>query len=398
MRGLLLLIPFALLPAQQPSVTIALGAGAYDRHGTPAVFELPRELRNSQTFELMRLDTRQLVDVQRIRGTNQVAWIIDDVLRAARSRRYRLSVSDGDDRLHDVTLHNERGQIAIRVGSKPVLIYNMAVQEPPAGIDPIYRRSGYIYPLFDPAGRKVTDDFAPDHAHQHSLFYAWVNTSLEGRKIDFWNQHNKTGDVTHASLGSVDSGDVFAQFEVKLDHWDKTGDRPLKVIAEEWRVRVYDLDDYFIFDLESQQVNVTTSPLIIHEYRYGGMGTRGAREWFESSDSGFLTSEGKGTIEGNHTRPVWVENFGKIEGEASGFTVMGRPGNFRFPQPVRLHPTKPYFVFAPMVVGEFELKPGRPYQTKYRFYVHMGAPSPAVSERIWKDYSEPPTVTVVEGR
>ena len=74
-------------------------------------------------------------------------------------------------------------------------------------------------------------------------------------------------------------------------------------------MRVYDLDDYFWFDVESEQVNVTASPLTIHQYRYGGFATRGAREWFERPGSGFLTSEGKGREEGNYTRPAWVENF-----------------------------------------------------------------------------------------
>ena len=42
----------------------------------------------------------------------------------------------------------------------------------------------------------MTDDFPPDHAHQHGLFFAWVSTSFDGHDVDFWNQSKKSdGDV-----------------------------------------------------------------------------------------------------------------------------------------------------------------------------------------------------------
>ena len=78
-----------------------------------------------------------------------------------------------------------------------------------------------------------------------------------------------------------------------------------------------------------------------------------------------------------------------------GVTVLDHPGNFRFPQPVRLHPNKPYFCFAPMVLGEFEISPGHPYTSRYRLYVHDGPPDAADIERLWNDYAAPPVVRVV---
>ncbi|MBI3465322.1 MAG: PmoA family protein, partial [Planctomycetes bacterium] len=109
------------------------------------------------------------------------------------------------------------------------------------------------------------------------------------------------------------------------------------------------------------------------------------------------TSEGKDRIDGNHTRPEWVSLSGKIDGQPAALTVMGHPTNYGFPQPVRLHPTKPYFCFAPMVLGEFKLEKSRPYVSRYRFLVHDGALDQVLNRSVWSDYAEPPSVRSVKG-
>ena len=86
---------------------------------------------------------------------------------------------------------------------------------------------------------------------------------------------------------------------------------------------------------------------------------------------------------------------GKIDGEPAGITLMCHPNNFRAPQPVRLHPHKPYFCFAPMQLGDFEITPGRTFASRYRFYAHNGPVNATTSERLWKDYAEPARVRIV---
>ena len=80
--------------------------------------------------------------------------------------------------------------------------------------------------------------------------------------------------------------------------------------------------------------------------------------------------------------------------EPSGITVMGHPGNFNAPQKVRLHPTKPYFCFAPMADKGFQIIPGENYISRFRFFVHNGVASATISERLWNDYVHPPIVLV----
>ena len=291
-----------------------------------------------------------------------------------------------------------------------MLAYNHETVESPEGIEPYYRKSGHIHPLLTPSGLSVTDDFPPDHAHQHALFFAWVNTTFLGHHIDFWNQKEKTGQVSHAGTLGTTSGPVFGGFRVRLRHSDLAGsDGPRPVLDELWTVRAYDRSDLFVIDFESSQTSAEgAEPLTINKYHYGGMGLRGNRAWFDpdvkgndapdpsrSGRSDFLTSEGKGRRDGNHTRPRWVDLGGLVGGRAGGVAILDHPGNFRFPQPVRLHPNKPYFCFAPMVLGEFEIAPGRPYVSKYRLIVHDGLPDPAAIERAWDDYADPPRARIV---
>ena len=77
---------------------------------------------------------------------------------------------------------------------------------------------------------------------------------------------------------------------------------------------------------------------------------------------------------------------GLIDEKMAGVSIMGHPTNFRYPQPVRLHPSKPYFCFAPMVVGEFKIEPGEVFQANYRYVVHDGDLDEQIIRSQWNDY------------
>jgi len=276
-----------------------------------------------------------------------------------------------------------------------VLTYNHAVVPSPDPKEPYYRRSGYVHPVRSPAGKVLTDDFAPDHPHQHGIMFPWTKCTFEGRPAEFWNQKLQLGTVEHAGFQAAGGGSVFGFFTAKLRHVAlKAAGGPKAALTETWSVRVYNRSDGFLFDIDSVQRSATDSPLVIEKYHYGGMAIRCRREWIDKGD--FLTSEGKTRADGNHSRPRWCDVNGKLGGKATGVTVLCHPGNFRFPQPVRLHPNKPYFCFAPMVLGRFRIEPGKPYVSKYRFYVHDGKLDPAAADALWNDYAHPAEVRIVE--
>jgi hypothetical protein len=90
-----------------------------------------------------------------------------------------------------------------------------------------------------------------------------------------------------------------------------------------------------------------------------------------------------------------VDLHGQIEGRVSGVAIMDHPSNLQFPQPVRLHPEKPYFCFAPMALGAFRIEPVKPLISRYRFYVHTGQPEIQEIEVAWRNYAYPPEVRII---
>lgn len=293
-------------------------------------------------------------------------------------------------------------QIQISIGGKPVVTYQKSIRESPDGIAPVFRRSGYLHPVMTPSGRTVTGDFPPDHAHQHAIFSAYVRTRFEGNAVDFWNQRAEQGGVRHDRVISTQQSRDSASFQVRLAHEQYVGDgKTIPALYETWKVTVHRTSaNAYLFDLESEQTCASDSPLTIRKYHYGGMALRGSNQWYSESTAAaltaaqqrlkknpdaelpslelaghrFLTDEGKNRFSGNHSRANWVSISGVVDGEPAGIVVIGHPDNFRHPQPVRLHPNKPYFCFAPMVLGEFTIRPGQPFRSKYRYIVHDGPP------------------------
>ena len=98
---------------------------------------------------------------------------------------------------------------------------------------------------------------------------------------------------------------------------------------------------------------------MLNKNLYGGLCVRGNRAWLERHQGDFLTSEGKIRGDGNHTRPNWVDLWGKLDGKPSGIVSFCHPGNFRAPQPVRLHPTETVFVLVTVRTGRFCHRAGR---------------------------------------
>lgn len=396
--------------ATEQSVTIEMSAGDMDRVDSIVFYDLPDSLADAKFFSLTRIEDGESIPVQRLGDDDpQVVWIVKKKLAAGTSRRYRLAAVDRPTGEPTVTCKDDGKSLIVAVGDLTVLKYNHAVVEPPEGMESYYRRSGYIHPVLTPGGCEVTGDFAPDHAHQHAVFYAIVKSKFQGRKIDFWNQFKKTGRIRHLETLSTCSGSVFAGFTVRLRHEDiTTPGSPVAVLDEIWTVRVYNLSDGFLFDLKSTLSCASDLPLLVEQNHYGGMGLRGRTPWLtlktaDGTMQDFLTSEGKTRKDGNSTPARWVEMHGPLEpGDSAegidhaGLAVFSSPNNFRAPQHVRLHPTKPYFCFSPMIEGEYEISPGKTYDSRYRFHVHDGRPSVDKNQSLWKDYADGPKIDVVK--
>lgn len=263
--------------------------------------------------------------------------------------------------------------IEIHQGKNLVLRYHKVATADAAVNDPAYRRTGYIHPLCTPSGKVITGDYAPDHPHQHGLFFAWTKTGFEGRAPEFWNQKLGAGTVSYLKTLQLVSRPEESGFDVVHRFDDLTaGATPKPVLEETWKVRVRLVEGRYLVDLSSSQETAGPSPLTIEKYHYGGMALRGNSAWLGEDPDRIVTSTGDNRIVGNHTRPAWVKMSGLLDGVPCGIVAIPHPENFRAPQWVRLHPSKPYFVFSPMVEESFVIKPGEPYLSRFRFLVYDG--------------------------
>ncbi|MDP3068930.1 MAG: PmoA family protein [Opitutaceae bacterium] len=294
------------------------------------------------------------------------------------------------------------GHLRVSIGGQPVLVFRLDREDlPRPGIPREIVRAGYVHPVFSPSGKIVTDDYAPNHAHHHGIWAPWTKVSFQGRATDFWNMQDKKGAEELVALDRSWSGPVHGGFSARLKSVDLSAPAPVTALHTTWELTAYDLAGAArparLFDLTVTHTAASQDPLVLPEYHYGGFGFRGAGGWNGPGPvANFLTSEGEtDRIKGNNTRVRWCYLGGAVEGGGlAGTATLGHPGNFRAPQPVRLHPNMPYFSLVPQQLGEFRIEPGTPYVTRYRFVVADGAPDRALLDAYWQGYAQPATAKI----
>lgn len=395
-RSLLLLVLWlaAMPAAAQTSYRVTVSAGDFARRGTLVTFELPAP----GVYRLVDAQGREVPLQVDPRGR---ATFVLDRLEAGASRHYALAPADGSTAADTggVRLEEAQGRLTFLVDGAPVATYHAAPSElPRSGIDPVYRRGGYLHPVFTPAGRLVTDDYPPDHLHHHGVWAAWTRTTFQGRRPDFWNMGDRTGTVEPVGVDTSWSGPVHAGVRARHRYVDLSADAPVVALHETWEVTVYDLPagsrPYRVFDLTVVQETATDDSLGLPTYHYGGVGLRGHRTWNGAENAFFLTSEGKDRSNGHATRARWCHVGGLVDGALAGIAVLGHPDNYEAPQPMRIHPDEPFFNFAPSQAGDWAIRPGEPYVARYRFVTSDGPPNAADLERLWHDFAFPPQVKV----
>ena len=394
--SLLLCFPLLQGPAAASAngYVVSVSAGRFDRSDSVVSFQLPEGSRAAAYH--LRGESGEQIPIQ-IDASRRASFILRD-LRAGAIRTYRLEASKADS-VSQVELTREGDTVKVSLAGRDVLRYQGGKGElPRPDIKTNYRRGGYLHPVFTPNGRIVTDDYPPNHLHHHGIWFPWTKTEFEDRHPDFWNMGDGTGTVEFESPGPAWSGAVEAGFESHHRFVDLSAPTPKVALKETWEVAVYNVGQsdkpYRMFDLTSFQECASSAPLILPEYHYGGLGFRGNREWDGKGNAFFLTSEGYDRADGHATRARWCHIGGLIGGQLAGIAILCHPDNFRAPQPVRIHPTEPFFCYAPSQMGRWGISPGHSYVSRYRFIVYDGPPDAAQIERLWNDYANPPSVVV----
>jgi len=368
-------------------------ADQYDRHNTVVSFEYDA---NGRRVHLV--DNKGAWIPLQFDGTT-ASFVLPD-LKAGQTENLNI-VHDSKKSAPNtggVEVTRVQNRLEIKIRGKQVFSFVAKPGSLPSpDIKPVFLRGGYIHPVYTPKGKIVTDDYPSDHYHHHGIWFAWTKTEFEGKHPDFWNVGDRTGRIDFEKVGKTVSGAVYGEFTSFQKYVALTGEAPKTVLNEDWDVRVYNVgsEPYYIFDIVATQENASTSPLILEEYRYGGMGVRGNREWKDKTKVSFLTSEGKTRDDGNATHARWCHIGGTVEGQLVGIAVLDHPSNFRAPEPLRIHPDDPYFNYAPSQMGRFQIDPGKKFVMRYRFVVSDGPPDAKLLDRLWNDYANPPKARLV---
>lgn len=363
----------------------------------PVKVELKSPIPVSNQFYLINERTKANIPAQALDSFTLV-FIAKEKIASGSNLKYLLGSSNQNKPdSTPVKIETKEDGLLATVKGKPVFFYHTKESMPPPDSPLYYRRSGFIHPLYSPDGKILTDDFPLGHIHQHAIFMAWVNTTFRNELVDFWNQHLQKGTVEHVDVEDVIEGPVASQFKVRLSHKSlKFGE----VLSETWKITIYPFNNYFLFDLESEQTNTTRDTLFLNPYHYGGLAFRGSRSWNPDDKEHYekpwhiLTSENILDTLANHTHARWVDAWGQIGGSLEGVTVMSHPGNFRHPQAIRVHPNLPYWAFAPVIDGAFSIAPKAVYRSRYRYYVHSGKVEKDAIEKIYREWVEPPEIKI----
>lgn len=336
-------------------------------------------------------------------GQRNLHWLIEPSATPVKSRIYELRKGKPYQRAASLQAVAKDGLLTVGNGTKQLLQYNYKTVYPPQGVDTVYRRSGFIHPLWSPRGQELTRVNAPDHYHHWGLWNPWTHVLFERDTVDFWNLASRQGTVRFAHFLSTVSGDVFAAYKALHEHvvFQKSG-REKTALNEVQSVRIFQPSgnsNYYIADITVQLNCASESPVHLLEYRYGGLGIRATEEW-NRDNSTILTSEGKNRKEADGSRARWCMVQGAVNGDHAGLVMMSYPANYNHPEPLRVWPENMnnrgdvFLNFSPTKNMNWLLQPGNVYELKYRFVVFNDPFSKEKAETAWQYFAHPPEVSV----
>jgi hypothetical protein len=387
-------IIFFTLPTLAQKSQLSIEAGAYPRKQSIITVALPKSYSH-KLYQLENTKTGKKAILQQ-KEDNNYTFILPDELQAQTSAIYKICpLKNQPKQKNMVAILKDAEKVQVKIANKKLFDYHIQTVYPPKGFPDYYARSGFIHPLYSPNGSILTDDFPKGHMHQHGIMMALTNTTFKGEKHDFWNQHSKLANVKHTEVLAIEEGPVFSSFKVKHQHYSlKYG----AVLDEIWTVRVYPFQNHFLFDITSKLENITKDTLFVNKYHYGGMAYRASKHWNIDDSLNYQnkwqikTNNGEGVATANAKAAKYVSASGLLNGKTAGLTVFGFPQNLAYPQPIRLHPTMPYFSFSPMVNAAFTIKPQEVFTSQYRYLSHDDLPQEKYIESLNADIEFPPVM------
>lgn len=334
-------------------------------------------------------------------------FILEGVSVKNSTRKFSLKIQGSKPDTSDTEIHIYKSgeNLTLRQREQNILSYRFATMYPPEGINPLFKRSGFIHPLWSPGGEILTRVQAPDHYHHYGIWGPWTLTHIDNRKVDFWNLYDGEGTVQFVGFLSETVGDIFTGFRALQQHIDfgaKGEDRV--AINETLDVRVWNITDKVkVIDYTTILNTPLPNGILLDAYRYGGgIGFRATEKWTKENST-VLTSEGKTRIDADGTNARWciVEGESDVKEGRSGILFLSHPSNRAHPEPMRVWPIDAnggrgdiFFEFTPIRHQSWELKKGNNYVLKYRLIVFDGKIDKKTAEMYWSSFSETPEIKI----
>jgi len=254
--------------------------------------------------------------------------------------------------------------IEILEDGRPALVYNhgMMLRE---GVDPKYRRSSYIHPLYAPDGTVLTDDFPKDHPHHRGACWSWPIVKFDGQTHDVWaviGMHQRF--VRWIERSARRDSAVLA-----VENGWFAGDR--KAVKETVEMTVHQTQGARRRTVIRLSFEAVEAPVEIcgREVKgYGGFGVRFAPR------TGTVIRSDKG-VETKDTDMVphpWAELEADFNGRRAGLRVEDASGNPKYPNGWCL---RHYGYLAVNYPGlePVALTPGKPLKLTYRMAAYSAA-------------------------
>ncbi len=306
-----------------------------------------------------------------------------------------------------VLLNKDYKDLTLIKNDKSILSYRYATTFPPDGINPIFKRSGFIHPLWSPGGEVLTRIQAPDHYHHYGIWGPWTKTTIEGRSVDFWNLYEGQGTVQFAGFLSEEEGQVFSGFQALQQHIDFGAKGEDQIAMNEiLDVRAWNIGEgIWMIDYTTSLNSPLKNGIMLDAYRYGGgIGFRATEKWHKDNCT-VLTSDGKTRADADGSFAKWciVEGESTSEKGRSGILFMSHPSNRKHPEPMRIWPLDAnasrgdmYFEFVPIRHEYWKINPKQNYTLKYRMIVFDGKIDAKTAEMYWNSFAKNPVIEFVK--
>ncbi|MBK6283453.1 MAG: PmoA family protein [Draconibacterium sp.] len=307
--------------------------------------------------------------------------------------------------LSKITLIKDYRDMSLMMNEKPILKYRYAVTYPPEGINPIFKRSGFIHPLYSPEGEVLTRIQAPDHYHHYGIWGPWTHTHIGDRQVDFWNLGEGQGTVKFTGFLTEEEGAIYSGFEALQQHIDFGAKGEDQVAMNEiLDVRAWNIGEgVWMVDYTTSINSPLQNGILLDAYRYGGgIGFRATEKW-KKDNCTVLTSDSKTRIDADGSFAKWciVEGESATKDGRSGILFMSHPSNRMHPEPMRVWPLDAnagrgdmYFEFVPIRHEEWKLEPKQNYTLKYRMIIFDGKIEAKTAEMYWNSFATNPIVII----